>query len=213
MQMPSKEQRNFLEEATMQYMDAIDQALPYLDKRGIGEDLARLNGLGVVAVPLQGHEKFRNRLAIPYLTKAGPVNMKFRCLQDHNCKEISGHAKYLSYDGLKASLFGVMSYEDAGNFICITEGELDALILQSIGLPAMGVPGAKHWQKHWNEVFRDFSKVYIFSDGDEPGQQFAGTVQVNMPETAINLPMPNGMDVTDVFVKYGSASLLDTIKG
>jgi DNA primase len=212
MQMPSTEQRSYLDLATMTYMDSVGLALPYLEKRGIGEDLAKLNGLGVVVDPLQGHEKFRNRLAIPYLTRSGPVNMKFRCMMDHNCKEITGHNKYLSYDGLKGNLFGVMAYEDAGNFMCITEGELDTLILQSIGLPSMGVPGATHWQGHWNEVFRDFSRVYIFSDGDEAGQNFAGKVLVNMPETAVNIPMPHGMDVTDVFVKYGPSRLTDLIK-
>jgi DNA primase len=212
MQMPSTEQRNYLDLATMTYMDHLDLALPYLEKRGIGEDLARLNGLGVVADPLQGHEKFRNRLAIPYLTRSGPINMKFRCIKDHNCKEQSGHSKYISYDGLKGNLFGVMAYEDAGNFMCITEGELDTLILQSIGLPSMGVPGATHWQNHWNEVFRDFSRIYIFSDGDEAGQLFAGKVQVNMPETAVNVPMPEGMDVTDVYVAQGPQVLTNLIK-
>lgn len=212
MKMLSTEQRSFLEEATLSYMEGVGEILPYLERRGIGEALARQSALGLVADPMMGHEGYKGRLAIPYLTQAGPVNMKFRCIQDHNCKEIQGHGKYISSHGLGTNLYGVLSYESAGNFMCITEGEFDKLILEQIGLPSMGVPGASNWKPYWTQVFNDFSRVYIFSDGDKAGQEFAERVMSQLDQ-AVNIPMPHGMDVTDVFMEYGQEFLTDKIKG
>lgn len=211
MRMLSVEQRRLLEEATMEYMDHLHVALPYLEKRGITEEAARRAALGVVVNPVKGHETKTGRLAIPYLTDAGPVNMTFRCIVDHVCKEISGHSKYVRLSGFETNLYGVQSYEGAGAHISLCEGELDALVLQMLGEPAMGVPGANNWQPHWRDILMDFSQVYVFSDGDVPGQEFFEHVRMKCDQ-AINVPMPDGHDVNSAYLAYGPDFLLRKIR-
>jgi hypothetical protein len=205
------EQRRLLEEATMRYMEHLPVALGYLASRGIPEEVARLNGLGVVVDPLKEHRHLRGRLAIPYLTSSGPVNMSFRCLEDHNCKEQEHHGKYVQSAGLEARLYGVMSYEAAGSYLAVCEGELDTLVLNMAGVPAVGVSGAKKWQPHWTQILQDFSRVFVFSDGDTAGQEFAQRVMLEY-EHAINVPMPQGMDVNDAYLKFGADFLLNKVK-
>lgn len=211
MQMLSKEQRTLLGEATLRYMEHLHLALEYLAKRGITEEAAKLAALGVVVEPVKGHELMRGRLAIPYLTDSGPVNMAFRCIQDHDCKLVENHAKYRFARGGTTNLYGVQSYEGAGSHICLCEGELDTLVLQMLGEPAMGVSGASKWEPHWTDILQDFSRVYVFSDGDADGQKFAERVRLECEQT-INVPMPEGMDVTTAYLAYGKDFLLNKVR-
>lgn len=206
----SKEQRKFLDQATMTYLAHLDLAGEWLAGRGIDLEHARRNGLGVVAEPLRTHEAARGRLAIPYLTTSGTMAMTFRCMGDHDCKE-RDHSKYWKPSGTRTSLYGVMYYDEAEDFIAVTEGELDALTLQQVGIPALGVPGASNWQAHWTSVLQDFATVYIFSDGDKSGQDFAKRVMTEY-DRAVNIRMPDGEDVNSVFVKYGKDFLLEKVE-
>lgn len=204
----SASQRAMLEQATMQYMEAIDLASEYLGRRGITPEVAATAALGVVTDPILGHESYRGRLAIPYLTESGPINMTFRCIQNHNCKAAE-HPKYMKLKGSDTNLYNVQAYYDAHDYIVITEGEIDALTLSMAGIPAIGVAGAESWKQHWNLIFLDFQRVFVFSDGDDAGQKFAEKVVSEI--RAINIPMPNGMDVNDVYLADGPEALLGRI--
>jgi DNA primase len=209
--MPTTEQRRLLEEATMTYMENLPLALAYLAGRGITEEAARHAALGVAVEPLKGHEGRAGRLSIPYLTDAGPVNMTFRCIQDHDCKAIPGHTKYMLPSGAATNLYNVQAYEGAGAHISLCEGELDALVLSMLGEPAMGIPGADKWQPHWGDILQDFSRVYVFSDGDTAGQKFFDHVKMECSQ-AINIPMPDGHDVNSAYLAYGEDFLLRKIR-
>lgn len=206
----SNEQRRSLEEATLKYMAHAHVAEAYLQQRGISLEVAGGYALGVVAEPLLGHELFTDRLSIPYLTNSGPVNMKFRCLKYHDCKSVGCH-KYLAWPGLDTNLYGVQSYARAEDFICVTEGEIDALTLNMLGIPAMGIPGASNWKPHWTKVLDDFSTIYCFSDGDSAGQNFAKRLITEV--NAINIKMPDGEDVNSMYLKEGAQYLRNRIKG
>lgn len=211
MQMLSKEQQRFLDQTTMLYLEHLDLAGEWLDGRGIELEHARRNALGVVVDPPKAHESYRGRLCIPYLTPSGVSAVSFRCIQDHDCKAVEGHRKYLKPSGTKTRLYGALYYEEANDFIALTEGEIDALTLQQIGIPALGVPGAENWEPHWTSILQDFATVYVFSDGDEPGQKFAKRVMTEY-DRAVNVRMPDGEDVNSVFVKYGKDFLLKKIE-
>ena len=210
--MLSSEQRKFLEEATLRYMQNVSQAEEYLASRGISMDAAVRECLGVVVEPMEGHERRVGRLCIPYITDSGPVAMTFRCIKDHDCKSQPNHSKYLKPKGEESRLYGVRSFDEAEDFLCVAEGEFDALTLRAIGLPAIGVPGAKNWKKHWTSILQDFSRVYIFSDGDTAGQDFAERVMLEY-DRSVNIPMPDGEDVNSAYLKLGKDFLLDRVKG
>lgn len=213
MPMLSASQRRSLERALHSYTAHVDRALPYLAERGIDKAHALSEGLGVVVDPIPGHEHLRGRLAIPYLTAAGPVNMNFRCIQQHDCKEF-GHQKYMMLPKHQTNLYHVRSIDAAGEFICLAEGEIDTISANAAGLPTVGVPGAKKWEEWWVDIFVDFVRVYVFEDGDKAGREFGDSVFTALPSSVsvARIPMPAGEDVSSMWVKEGSQYLRDRIK-
>ncbi len=199
--LPSNEQRKLLGQATLAYMKNVEDAEGYLKTRGIPLQIARSAGVGVVDATIREYKDFRGRLWIPYFTDAGPINAVMRCMKDHDCKLVDNHGKYLRPPNLGVNLYNVQSYHGDTDFICITEGELDALTFKVMGIPSMGVPGAENWKDHWTAIFDDFSKVYVFGDGDEAGKKYAQ--RVAKATGATKVIMPEGYDVNRMFVESG----------
>ena len=76
----SKSQRELLARATENYEQNMAEIMPYLTSRGITEQTARMFRLGFVKEPEIGHEPYVGKLAIPYLTPSGPIDIRFRSL-------------------------------------------------------------------------------------------------------------------------------------
>ena len=72
----SKSQRELLELASLSYAENLEQVMPYLSQRGITEQTARMFRLGFVTEPEIGHEPYREKLSIPYLTPTGVVDIR-----------------------------------------------------------------------------------------------------------------------------------------
>lgn len=194
-----------LAKAQKLYAANLEPAVEWLAGRGISRAQAVTAGLGVVTGEVVDHETLAGRLAIPYMTPSGPVNMTFRCLRHMDCKS-SGCKKYLLHPGLKDNLYYVQSFDYAEDFICITEGEIDALTMNICGIPALGVSGAEKWKEHWTEVLDDFAYVYVMQDGDRAGEDFVTLVRGNIPH-AVTIQMPDGEDVNSMYVKHGTLYL------
>ena len=213
MRLPSSEQRLLLAQAASQYQvdlaaDAATQA--YLFSRGFTEQVAQGFGLGVVRNPIQGHEGYHGCLALPYITPAGPVNFRFRCLRQHSCKE-EGCPKYLGLAGQDTNLYNVLDLAKPGDTICVTEGELDALTLSMCGIPAVAVPGATNWHKHFPRCLDDFSKILVLGDGDTAGSGLNKKLINDV--RAIPVRLPKGSDVNDYFRSHGAEGLRKLISG
>lgn len=202
-------QRKSLERATLTYQAHLEEAEEYLAKRGIDLEVARSSGLGVVRDPIPGHESLTGRLAIIYMTGAGPVNMNFRCMQDHDCKEV-GHPKYMVYPGLETNLYNVQALDMAGSSIAIAEGEIDALSSTLAGIPCVGIGGAEKWMDHWKNIFEDFASVYVWQEGDAAGEKFAKRVQSELG--AVRIILPPREDVNSIWVKDGASGLRSRIR-
>ncbi|MGW2169161.1 toprim domain-containing protein [Streptomyces sp. NPDC001705] len=209
MQTLSEEQRRFFEAAVAQYQQDLagDQAAQaYLASRGLGPQALAQYRLGVVRRPLAGHEQYAGRLAIPYLTPAGVVNIRFRCLASHEC---DGHPKYLSADGAGNNLFNVLDLKKDSPFICVAEGEIDTMSLSLADLPAVGVPGVDTWQKHFSRCLEDFEVIYAFGDGDKAGSKFSSFLARETRARPIR--MPAGRDVNDIYREKGPDGLRQLI--
>jgi DNA primase len=190
-------QKELLGKAAAQYAENIYQAEDYLRSRGIPLEVARLASLGVVAEPETGHEAFKGRLSIPYITKTGVVDLRFRSLNP------AVEPKYMGMTGAETKMYNVIDVERASDFIGVCEGELDTLTLSAcVGIPCVGVPGANSWKKHYTRLLADFERVFIFADGDQPGTQFATSLARELPVTIIQLP--DGHDVNSMFVQAGA---------
>lgn len=193
----SESQKELLGIATQKYAENIYQAEDYLRSRGIPVEVARLARLGVVTEPEAGHEAFIGRLAIPYITKTGIVDIRFRALNP------AVEPKYMGMAGTDTKLYNVLDVERAGDWIGICEGELDTLTMsRCVGIPCVGVPGANSWKKHYTRLLADFERVFVFADGDQPGKEFAASLARELPVTVVQLP--DGEDVNSAYVKYGA---------
>jgi len=202
-------QRKSLERATLQYQEHLEEAEKYLAGRGIDLEAARSSALGVVRDPIPGHEHLNGRLAIPYMTPGGPVNMNFRCIQDHKCKDF-GHPKYIMWSGLEVNLYNVEALHVAGSAIAVAEGEIDALSSSLAGIPCVGISGANKWQDHWNNIFEDFTRIYVWQEGDEAGKKFGD--RVVMEVGAIRVPLPDSQDVNSIWIEQGKDALRARIR-
>ena len=189
-------QKELLGKAAAGYAENIYQAEDYLKSRGIPLEVARLASLGVVAEPETGHEAFKDRLSIPYITKTGVVDLRFRSLNP------AVEPKYMGMTGAETKMYNVLDVERASDFIGVCEGELDTLTLSAcVGIPCVGVPGANSWKKHYTRLLADFERVFVFADGDQPGTEFARSLARELPVTIIQLP--DGHDVNSMFVQDG----------
>jgi DNA primase len=190
-------QKELLGKATKKYGENIYQAETYLKNRGIPMEVARLAQYGVVEEPEVGHEAFKGRLSIPYITKSGVVDLRFRSL--HPAVE----PKYMGLTGAETRMYNVLDIEKATDFIGVCEGELDTITMSGcIGIPCVGVPGANSWKKHYTRLLADFERVFVFADGDQPGTEFARSLARELPVTIVQLP--DGQDVNSMFVQEGS---------
>jgi DNA primase len=196
----SASSKTALEEATSQYQSSLHLAAEYLMERGISLGTADRYRLGVVAVPITGHEQYEGRLSIPYLGPSNTVTaIRFRSLNGEE-------PKYLSVGGASNRLYNLRAIIEATDTIHLTEGELDALILGQAGFSAVGVPGANSWKRHHPRLFAGFTKVFIWGDGDKAGQQFSRTVMESL-DTGIIVSMPPGTDVNDLYLAEGVEGL------
>ena len=199
-------QKELLGRATEKYGASIYRAEDYLKNRGIPIEVARLASLGVVEEPEVGHEQYIGRLAIPYITKTGVVDLRFRSLNP------AVEPKYMGLTGAETKMYNVLDIEKANNFIGVCEGELDTVTMSGcVGIPCIGVPGANSWKKHYTRLLADFERVFVFADGDQPGTEFARSLARELPVTIIQLP--EGHDVNSMYVQEGAEYFHSKVNG
>ena len=192
----SNSPRQFLLRATQQYASRIDLAEEYLSTRHLSVDEARRFHLGVVADPLPGHEAFAGRLAIPYLTPSGVVDIRFRAIRNEE-------PKYMGMIGAKTTMFNTTAIFARSNYVCVTEGEFDCVIMSvKTEHPTVGVPGANNWKPHYSRILDDFDTVIVLADGDNAGAEFGKKIARELPNTNV-VQMPEGEDVNSAFIKLG----------
>lgn len=198
-------QRESLEKAVTHYQGTLPIAEEYLASRGLSLVDGATVRLGYVHEPLAGHERFAGRLAIPYITPAGVVDIRFRAVGPQE-------PKYLGMSGSETRLYNVNALMTAENFIAITEGEIDAITLNyKCGIPSIGVPGANNWKRHYARLLHDFENIYIFADGDQPGADFAKKLSDEIQGVTI-IHMPEGHDVNSMYLENGADWFMSKVK-
>lgn len=207
----TQEQRNWLESQTSRYQSHLYVAGEYLANRGITEDTAVSARLGVVDEPIHGDQDAAyNRLSIPFLTRSGAVDLRYRCIRDHDCGEV-GCAKYLGRPGSSLRIYGVEDLVSADDTIAVTEGELDRLIIRQIGYSAVGLPGAESWKRHWGRLFEDFRRIVVFGDGDSAGHRFVARFMAEFPQSSESVQLVDGEDVNSMYLKVGESYFRDIL--
>jgi len=199
-------QRSFLLQATQRYAEAIDSASEYLSSRQVSVEEAKVFHLGVVVDPLPGHEPYKGRLSIPYITPSGVVDIRFRDLTGNH------DAKYMGLVGAETTMFNTQAVFAADNYICVTEGEFDCIMMSvKTEHPTVGIPGANNWKKHYAKILDDFDVVVVLADGDAPGLEFGKKIARELGNVNI-ISMPDGEDVNSMMIKRGSEWLDERIR-
>ena len=209
--MPSESQRKSLAEQISRFHENLtgdggEPARAYLANRGINQQAARRFRLGYDG----------EWLTIPYDTPAGPLLIKRRCIAGHDCKE-EGHGKYKADTGSVPHLYNAQTLLRAERVV-VAEGELDAVAIESAGVPAVAYPGVATWEKNqfWAYCFDSCSEVIVVADGDEPGRKAARQVgeslRRRLPDTDVRVvELPDSDDSSSLIVKEGPVAFLDSI--
>jgi DNA primase len=137
--------------------------LSFLTSRGITEDVIALYNIHKTI-----HQLLGDAIAIPVHDENGTmIFSKYRRMPTSTSTSTLA-PKYLYDAGSKVTLYG---YDKVKNehTILITEGELDALVAVSNGIPAVSsTGGAQSFQKEWVDLLRE-KKVYVCFDNDQAG--------------------------------------------
>lgn len=193
----SSSQKNFLLQATQRYAAKIELAEEYLLSRHLSVEEARVFHLGVVDDPLPGHEAYIGRLAIPYITPSGVVDIRFRGIHNED-------PKYMGLVGAKTTMFNTQACFVADRYICVTEGEFDCIMMTVKTMhPTIGIPGANNWKPHYAKILDDFDTVIVLADGDAAGLEFGKKISRELGNVNI-VSMPEGDDVNSMMIKRGS---------
>ena len=194
----SSSQKNFLLQATQRYAARIELAEQYLLSRQLSVEEAKVFHLGVVDDPLPGHEAYVGRLAIPYITPSGVVDIRFRGMNNED-------PKYMGLVGAKTTMFNTQACFVADKYICVTEGEFDCIMMSVKTLhPTIGIPGANNWKPHYAKILDDFDTVIVLADGDAAGLEFGKKISRELGNVNI-VSMPEGEDVNSIMIKKGSS--------
>jgi DNA primase len=201
----SSSQRQFLLQATQRYAGKIELAQEYLSSRSLSVEEANIFHLGVVEDPLPGHEAYKGRLAIPYITPSGVVDIRFRGIHNED-------PKYMGLVGAKTTMFNTQACFVADKYICVTEGEFDCIMMSVKTMhPTIGIPGANNWKSHYAKILDDFEIVIVLADGDAAGLEFGKKISRELGNVNI-ISMPEGEDVNSIITKRGSEWIDERIR-
>ena len=128
--------------------------------------------------------------------------------------KVSDGIKYRYDKGAVASLFGAetLRWVTPGEVLVVTEGELDALAMRTLGYNVVSTTGgAGTWNSEWGQIIENFSVVILY-DADEAGVKGALKVASMIPNAKIAwVPVQYGKDPTEVIHSGHSDALKQAI--
>jgi DNA primase len=195
--LPSPAQKLSLEERLCKFESARLPLLPYLAERGLGAEAADRFRLGYVEPSDNEPRRYWHRMALPYLTPTGVVQIRYRRLVEDDSP------KYLGDPGTEVTLFNAHATLGARGPVFLCEGEMDAIAVTTLtGHPAVGIPGARAWQAHpyWARCFVGLDHLIFPADGDTAGHELADAVHQSLPEVHV-VRLPDGEDANSVLAR------------
>lgn len=163
----------------------------YLNKRFISDAMIEERGIHWDAV--------RQRIVIPVRNGSGDFLFnKYRS----NPLAVTSGPKYFYDKGSTTEIYGLEFLNTfEGSDVVITEGELDSIVLNSFGIPAISSTGGSHsWRKDWHALLAG-KNVFVCFDADNAGAEGAIKTHLFIPGSKIIcFPIIRGVkDVTDFF--------------
>ena len=147
-----------MNELVIQYHKALPERIrTYLNKRCLPNNIIDKFKIGWSG----------SAIAIPIYNKKGEyIFFKYRKDPD----EVSNRPKSWYDTGAEASLYGWENLTNNKPFLVICEGELDRLVLELNGIPAItSTGGAGTFKDEWFSYFKYVSSLYVCFDQDSAG--------------------------------------------
>lgn len=139
---------------------------------------------------------------IPYLrtTPSGVLVQIFERTRHEGSK-----AKYRSPKGVPGSIYMPRGHIPLSTPLVVCEGEKDALALETVGVAALGVPGAQ-WLRSsptWQKLLRRLPVRLFVGDGDAAGRE--------MVSEWGGVTTPDGMDLSDLLKEDGLVEWINSV--
>jgi DNA primase len=146
-------------------------------------------------------------LVIPYLLDGRPVYLKARPPVSKKDAERLGLVRFLNTAAAVPCLYNADVLKGQPERVLICEGESDTWTALSVGVAAVGSPGARAFKAAWVESFREIettdgrSAVYLAMDADNAGADGVSVVANLFLKAGLPVPLkisfPQGMDFTE----------------
>lgn len=163
--MPARERKQYRRPQKPSCSTPRSRALEWLQSRGL--TVATQEAFKIDEQVREG----KTYAVLPYLRDGELVNVKYRNTDDK--RDMRQEA------GAEPCLFGWHLIEPRQRSIAITEGEIDAMTLHQIGVPALSVnagAGNHQWiESDWERLER-FSEILVCFDDDDAGRKGAAEV-------------------------------------
>lgn len=164
-EMPVKPAQTYKRPARPQCHSPKADAREWLMSRGLTEETISAFKIG------EQDRGGKTYCLFPYLRDGELINAKYRNVADKKDMRQEG--------GAEPCLFGWHLIEPNARTVAICEGEIDAMTLHQVGIPALSVnagAGNHQWiDSDWNRLER-FSEILLCYDQDEAGQKGAKEV-------------------------------------
>lgn len=138
------------------------------------------------------------RYTIPHLYRLVP----FGCKRRKSNIDDGIDAKYVSVTGSRSGIFNA-DILNSTESVVICEGEIDAMLLEQWGFPAVTpTAGAGTWKESWVSLFSSVRNIWIMFDNDDAGRTGAMKIK-GMLRRAKIVNYPAGIkDCGELFDQY-----------
>lgn len=203
---PTRDTKRLLGARTREYQSQLagSPGQRYLEQRGITSEAQSYFHLGFVESPSPEEKGYLHRISIPYIAGKDVVGIKYRVID-------SREPRYLSSVGFEARrIFNPNILRGLYKTIYVCEGELDAITLHLLSVPAIAIPGANSWNPIASRALRN-RRVVVLADGDDAGQSIKFARQVLSSVDDGGMVVMEGTDVNQFYLDHGSEKLLEYI--
>lgn len=195
-----------LEQAAKKFADHLEERdREYLQGRGLSEKIVAGSGLGSVPADDPEWGYYTGHISIPYRNRDGvTVGIRFR-----NVWAGDSRPKYTQQAGEATLPYGLPTLGWDSRSVVITEGEIDALTLHQLGIPAIAIPGVNNWKSHYRYLLDGYERIVVWGDPDEAGRAFNNhLLKAISGSTAAHL----SDDINAVYAREGMIPVIDAFQ-
>lgn len=184
--------------------DYVQSKSPYVESRGIGEDVQKEFGIGY-------NSKIKGYTALPWYTPDNKLaNVKYRSTGNKSFFYEKGGTK------ISELLFGIHAARGSREVV-VVEGEFDAMSWGEAGIPSVAVGGSFISNAQIQLLIREgFDTIYIGGDNDNQGRKLNDKLLERLKKVAnlriIDYGEKDIIDANDVLTRFGVDKLRDLKK-